>query len=101
MYTKCSYAKTVFFVPLASFGVLLAGCNVDGLWGNRQPPRGAQKASFHGAGGDHRAQVAAPVVEQGLHPEEVFVIAESHVEALGRHVIGDRLDGGRRCDGVC
>ena len=64
MYTKCSYAKTVFFVPLASFGVLLAGCNVDGLWGNRQPPRGAQKASFHGAGGDHAVDISVADVQE-------------------------------------
>ncbi|MCH8242988.1 MAG: hypothetical protein IH897_10315 [Planctomycetes bacterium] len=64
MYTKCFYAKTAFFVPLASFGVLLAGCNVDGLWGNRQPPRGAQKASFHGAGADHAVDISVADVQE-------------------------------------
>ena len=57
MNAKCSRAKTVFWVPLAGFGVLLAGCNVDGLWGDRQAPRGAQKVSFHGRGGDHAVDI--------------------------------------------
>lgn len=57
MNAKRSRAKTVFWVPLAGFGVLLAGCNVDGLWGDRQTPRGAQKVIFHGRGGDHAVDI--------------------------------------------
>ncbi len=58
MYNKHSYAKIAFFAPLAGFGVLLAGCNVDGLWGDRQAPRGAQKVNFHGRRADHAVDIS-------------------------------------------
>ena len=52
MYTKHSRARTAFFVSLVGLGVLLAGCNVDGLWTDGQAARRAQRASLQGAGGD-------------------------------------------------
>ena len=58
MYNKHSYAKIAFFAPLAGFGVLLAGCNVDGLWGDRQAPRGAQRVNFHGRRADHAVDIS-------------------------------------------
>lgn len=58
MYTERSCARNGLLVVLVGVGVLHAGCNVGGLWADRQMPEGARRADFGSAGVDQSVDIS-------------------------------------------
>lgn len=58
MYTERSFVRYGLLVVLVGVGVLHVGCNIGGLWADRQLPAGAQRANFGGAGDDHSVDIS-------------------------------------------